>query len=151
MIIANNYNPNNVPSDKMELLKQSIIDNGFCYPIICIYDNEIEKYIIIDGFHRYTICGPKWLNLSEIPIIVLNHSISKRMSATIQFNKARGVHQIDLDADIIYSLIKQGMSEEEISIHLGIDIDTIYRYKQVTGIAEIFKDVEYSKSWEIVD
>ena len=149
MIIANCYNPNNVPKDKMLLLKQSIIDNGFCYPIITIYDEEIDKYIIIDGFHRFMICQKEWLDIEEIPIIVLDHDITKRMTATIQFNKARGVHQVDLDADLIRKLSEQGLTDEEISIHLGIDIDTVYRYKQLTGISDLFKNVVYSLSWEI--
>lgn len=149
LLQANNYNPNNVPKDKMELLKQSIIDNGFCYPIITIWDNDLEKYIIIDGFHRYTICQEKWLDIKEIPIIVLQHNIAKRMTATIQFNKARGVHQVDLDAELIRNLYEQGLTDEEISIHLGIDIDTVFRYKQLTGMAELFKNVDYSISWEM--
>ena len=59
---ANNYNPNNVPKDKMELLKQSIIDNGFCFPIVTIWSEEDETYIIIDGDHTYTICLPECLD-----------------------------------------------------------------------------------------
>lgn len=146
---ANNYNPNHVSYDKMNLLKQSIIDNGFCYPIITIYDEIEDAFIIIDGFHRYIICQQDWLNIEQVPVIVLDHNITRRMAATVQFNKARGVHQIDLDADIIKSLIEQGLSDEEISIHLGIDIDTIHRYKQITGISELFKKVDYSMSWEV--
>jgi len=149
MVIANNYNPNFVASDRMELLKQSIIDNGFCFPIVTIWDNDLEKYVIIDGFHRFTICQPDWLDITEVPIVVLDHDISKRMAATMQFNKARGVHQVDLDADLIRSLLEQGQNEEEISIHLGIDTETIHRYKSLTGIAELFKNSQYSMSWSI--
>lgn len=151
LLQANNYNPNSVPKDKMLLLKQSIIDNGFCFPIVTIYDSEIEKYIIIDGFHRFTICQKEWLDIEEVPIVILKHNIAKRMAATIQFNKARGVHQVDLDAELIRGLIQQGMNEEEISIHLGIDIDTVFRYKQLTGMAELFKNVDYSISWSMKD
>ena len=150
MVQANNYNPNNVPKDKMELLKQSIIDNGMCFPVVTIWSEEDQKYIIVDGFHRYTIFKD-YLGQKELPIVVLKHDISQRMSATIQFNKARGVHTVDGDADIVRSLIEQGLSEEEISIHLGIDIETILRYKQLTGIVELFKNVEYSHSWEVGD
>lgn len=149
MVQANNYNPNHVSGDKMQLLKQSIIDNGFCFPIVTIWDADIEKYVIVDGFHRWTICQKQWLDIGQIPVVVLEHDITKRMTATVQFNKARGVHQVDLDAEIIRSLIQQGMNEEEISVHLGIDIETIHRYKQLTGIAEIFKTAEYSTSWEM--
>ena len=150
-IIANNYNPNFVPKDKLELLKQSIIDNGFCYPIIVIYDNDLGKYVIIDGFHRFLLTQEKYLDIKKIPVIVLNYNINKRMAATVQFNKARGVHSVDLDADVIKALIEQGMSELDISLHLGIDIDTIYRYKQITGVAELFKNVDYSTSWDMVE
>ena len=149
MLQANNYNPNNVPKDKMELLKQSIIDNGFCFPIVVIWSEEDEKYIIIDGFHRYTMCMPEWLDIKQVPVVVLDHDLSQRMSATIQFNKARGVHAVDGDADIVRSLLEQGWDENEISQHLGIDIETILRYKQLSGIVDTFKNVEYSHSWEV--
>lgn len=148
LVQANNYNPNNVPKDKMELLKQSIIDNGMCFPVVTIWSEEDSKYIIIDGFHRYTIFKD-YLNQKELPIVVLKHDISKRMAATIQFNKARGVHAVDGDADIVRNLIEQGLSEEQISKHLGIDMETVLRYKQLTGIIDLFKNVEYSKSWEV--
>ena len=151
LVQANNYNPNHVPKDKMELLKQSILDNGFCFPIVTIWSEEDGKYIIIDGFHRYTICQPEWLDIEQVPIVVLEHDISKRMAATIQFNKARGVHQVDLDADVVRSLLEQGMSEDEVSRHLGIDLDTVLRYKQMTGIVDLFKNIDYTPSWEVSD
>lgn len=150
LIVANNYNPNSVPSDKMELLKQSILDNGFCFPVVTIWDDDSEKFIIVDGFHRFTI-GGDWLQFDYIPLVFLKHDIKQRMAATMQFNKARGVHQVDLDAELIRALLEQGMNEEEISQHLGIDVETIYRYKQLTGIAEIFKNTEYSISWGMVE
>lgn len=149
MVVANSYNPNHVPKDKMELLRQSILDNGFCFPIVTIWDADQDKYVIVDGFHRFTICQPQWLDIPEIPIVVLDHGIQQRMTATVQFNKARGVHQVDLDAEVIRALIEQGMAEDEISVHLGIDLDTIHRYKQLTGIADLFRNTEYSKAWEM--
>lgn len=148
---ANNYNPNHVPKDKMELLKQSIIDNGFCFPIVTIWDEDLEKYVIVDGFHRYTICMPEWLDIEQVPIVVLQHNISQRMAATVQFNKARGVHQVDLDADVVKSLLEQGLKEDEVAKHLGLDLDTVLRYKQMTGILDLFKNVNYTPSWEIDD
>lgn len=148
---ANNWNPNNVSEDKMQLLRQSILDNGWCFPIVVIWDDESEEYVIVDGFHRWTIAQPEWLDLPEVPVVVLPHSIAQRMIATIQFNKARGVHQVDLDAEVIRGLIGQGMTDEEIATHLGIDMDTVHRYKQVTGIAELFRDATYSTNWEMVD
>lgn len=150
-IMANNYNPNSVPSDKMELLKQSIIDNGFCFPIVTIWSEEEQKYVIIDGFHRFTMCSPEWLDIEQVPVVVLDHDISQRMAATVQFNKARGVHEIDGDADIVKSLSQQGLSDEEICKHLGLDAETVLRYKQLTGILDLFKNTSYSPAWEVKD
>lgn len=151
LIQANNYNPNAVPTDKMHLLTQSIVDNGFCFPVVTIFDDESEKFIIIDGFHRNTQGSEKWLDLDYIPLVFLKHNISQRMLATVQFNKARGVHQVDLDAELIRALIEQGLSEEEIADRLKIDLDTIHRYKALTGVAELFKNAQYSMSWDIVE
>jgi ParB-like chromosome segregation protein Spo0J len=151
LVIANDYNPNHVSDDKMRLLHTSIISNGFCFPIITIWDYIEQIFIVVDGFHRYTIAGPNWLDMDYIPIVVLDRDISQRMIATWQFNKARGNHEVDLDADLIRSLIQQGMSEEEISQNLEIDLDTVYRYKQLTGIAELFKNANYSMSWGMVE
>lgn len=151
LVIANDYNPNSVPKDKMKLLKQSIIDNGFCFPIAVIWNSEDENYVIIDGFHRRMMAEPEYLDLKQVPVVVLNHDIKKRMTATIQFNKARGVHEVDLDAEVIRKLIEQGMEEIDICKHLGIDPETLHRYKSLTGIAGIFKNVQYSKSWEVTN
>ena len=149
LIVENQYNPNHVPAEKMKLLMQSILDNGFCFPVVVIYDDESELFVVIDGFHRTIIGGDGWLEFDYIPLVVLDHDIKRRMAATVQFNKARGVHQVDLDADVIRALIEQGMEEDEICAHLGIDEETVHRYKQLTGIAELFKNADYSMSWEM--
>lgn len=149
LVVANTYNPNSVSDDKMKLLERSILDNGFCFPVVTIWDAEQERFVVIDGFHRTTIAGPDYLDLSHIPIVVLSHDMTKRMAATVQFNKARGVHQVDLDAEVIRALIEQGLSDVEISERLGIDADTVHRYKQLTGVAELFKNAQYSMAWEM--
>lgn len=148
MVEANNYNPNTVPKNNMKLLETSIINNGFCYAVVTIWDEDLEKYVIIDGFHRYTIFKD-YLQAKEIPIIVLDHDIKKRMEATVQFNRARGVHQVELMGNLVKALVEQGAADEEISKHLGMEIEEVYRLKQITGIAELFKNQIYSKSWEM--
>ncbi len=147
-IRANNYNPNNVAKNNMELLERSILDNGFCFPIVTIYDDEEEVYVIIDGFHRYTILKD-YLGVREIPVVVLEHNIKQRMAATIQFNRARGVHQVELMGDLVKALVEQGVEDKEISEQLGMEEEEVYRLKQITGIAELFKNQVYSKSWEM--
>lgn len=148
LVIANNYNPNNVSKNNMDLLEQSIIDNGFCFAIITVWDEELEKFVIVDGFHRDTILNA-WLQCEQIPIIVLEHNMAKRMAATIQFNRARGVHSVELMGDLVQSLVNQGQSDEEIAKHLGMEGEEVFRLKQITGIAELFKNQAYSKSWEM--
>jgi len=148
-VIANNYNPNNVAKNNMELLRLSIIDNGFCFPIVTIYDDEMENYVIIDGFHRYDIL--RTMGVKEIPIVVLQHDIKKRMAATVQFNRARGAHQVELMGDLVKALVEQGMEDDDIAEHLGMEPEEVYRLKQITGIAELFKKQRYSKAWEMVE
>ncbi|MEG2217748.1 MAG: ParB N-terminal domain-containing protein, partial [Clostridia bacterium] len=119
-IIANNYNPNHVSDQNMELLHQSIADNGMCYAVVTIYDDVIDRYIIIDGFHRYSDLKDVW-GAIECPVIVLRHDIKQRMAATVQFNRARGIHQVELMGDLVQALVEQGASDEDIAKHLGME------------------------------
>jgi ParB-like chromosome segregation protein Spo0J len=151
LIVANQYNPNFVSSDKLHLLAESVVANGFCFPIVVIWDDDQQKFVIIDGFHRTTIGGPDWLDFDYLPVVVLTHDITQRMIATVQFNKARGVHQVDLDAEVIRKLIEQGLSEADVAARLGIDEESVHRYKQITGVAELFKNTDWSTSWEMVE
>ena len=148
MVQANNYNPNNVSRQNMQLLYQSIKDCGFCYAVTTVWDADLEKYVVVDGFHRYTILKD-WFKATEIPILVLDMNISQRMAATVQFNRARGVHQVELMGDLVQSLVEQGVSDEEIATHLGMEEEEVFRLKQVTGIAELFKNQTYSRAWEM--
>lgn len=147
---ANTYNPNAVASNNMALLEESIVANGFCFAVVTIWDAEIEKYIIIDGFHRYLIFRD-YLEAKELPIIVLEHDISQRMAATVQFNRARGVHQVELMGDLVQALVEQGVDDAEIAQKLGMEIEEVFRLKQITGIAELFKNQIYSKAWEMME
>lgn len=143
---ANNYNPNNVSSNNMQLLLESIESNGFCFPVVTVYDPDEDAYIIVDGFHRYQIFRD-YLGASEIPVIVLEQTISQRMAATVQFNRARGVHQVELMGDLVKGLVEQGVDDDEIAKKLGMDLEEVFRLKQITGIAELFKNQTYSKAW----
>lgn len=151
LIVANTYNPNSVSSDKMQQLENSFLLSGVAFPVAGIYDPEMEMVVIVDGFHRYTMCGPDWFNMDYVPVAILSLTMAERMLATIHFNKARGHHAVDLDAEVIRKLIGQGLSEQEIADELQIDLETVHRYKQLTGIAELFKNQTYSISWGMVE
>lgn len=151
LVVANDYNPNSVPPDKMRLLEQSIVDNGFCFPVVVVADDEQQRFVVIDGFHRTTIGGADWLDLDYVPIVVLGHGLAQRLAATVQFNKAKGHHQIDLDADLVRRLIEQGLTDQEVAERLGLDLDDVHRYKQVSGVAALFANTPYSAAWEMFD
>lgn len=147
-VVANTYNPNHVDPQNMDLLKTSIIDNGFTFAIVTIWDEEQEKFVIIDGFHRFSILKDT-LECKEIPIVVLEHDMVKRMSATVQFNRARGVHQVELMGDLVKAMFDQGADDEHIAHMLGMELEEVFRLKQITGIAYLFRNQPYSKSWEM--
>lgn len=145
-IIANNYNPNVVATPEFKLLVLSIQSDGYTQPIVTFYDNEIDKYIIVDGFHRHK--AGLFLERKELPIVVIDKPIDDRMASTIRHNRARGTHQIDAMSEITKILIESGKIDAWITKNLGMDKDEVLRLKQLTGIAELFKNHEYSKSWE---
>ena len=54
-VFANDYNPNAVAKQEMKLLYISIKHDGYTMPVVTVYDNKNDKYIIVDGFHRYSV------------------------------------------------------------------------------------------------
>lgn len=150
-IKPNTYNPNAVAPPEMKLLYDSIKADGYTMPIVCYYNKEADVYIIVDGFHRYRIM----LENSDIyqrekgllPVSVINKSLDQRMASTIRHNRARGSHSVDLMSNIIKELHELGRSDAWISKHLGMDKDEILRLKQITGLAALFKDVQFGKAW----
>lgn len=152
-IHANRYNPNHVAKPEMDLLYQSIKIDGYTMPIVCDYDEKSDSYEIVDGFHRYTIMREhKDIYEREngcLPVVTTyNTDISDKMASTIRHNRARGSHDIELMSNIVSELVQAGMSDAWISKNIGMDLDEILRLKQITGLAALFKDKEFSKSWE---
>ena len=149
---ANEYNPNRVAPPEMRLLYDSIKQDGYTMPIVCYYNEKEDMYEIVDGFHRYTVM----LQHQDIydrehgmlPVSVIDKPIDERMASTIRHNRARGTHDVDLMGNIVAELHKIGRSDAWLAKHLGMDQDEILRLKQITGLAEAFKDHEFSRSWE---
>lgn len=147
-VVANNYNPNKVAKPEMELLYKSIAEDGLTMPVVTFYDEKIDKYIIVDGFHRYTVVK-EYFKSNVIAISVIDKDIRQRMASTVRHNRARGVHKVDLQAEMVVDLLKKGWDESEISKELGMDLEEVLRLKQQTGIVEVFKNKKFSKSWII--
>lgn len=151
-IKANSYNPNSVAPPEMKLLYKSIKEDGYTMPIVCYYLEEIDRYEIVDGYHRYrTILEHKDIYEREegcLPVSVIEKPISDRMASTIRHNRARGSHNIELMVNIVAELVDSGMSDKWIMSNIGMDADELLRLKQISGLAALFKDKEFSKSWE---
>lgn len=152
-IQANSYNPNHVAPPEMKLLYKSILEDGYTMPIVCYYLEAEDKYEIVDGFHRYTVINKhKDIFNREggcLPVSVINKPISGRMASTIRHNRARGSHDVELMTNIVTELVESGCSDRWIMKNIGMDADELLRLKQLSGLASIFKDKEFSKAWVV--
>jgi len=131
----------------MKLLEISINTDGFTQPIVTWKTDE--GYEVVDGFHRHKV-GKK-LGMSHLPVVVLNDentSKEERIAATIRHNRARGKHQVKAMSDIVVELSRRNWSDERIARELGMDADEVLRLKQITGLAELFQDGDFSQAWE---
>lgn len=149
LIKANAYNPNVVAPPEMRLLELSIESDGFTQPIV-VWKQEDGTYEIVDGFHRHLI-GKK-LKLSHLPVVVINAARADkgdRIASTIRHNRARGKHQVQAMSDIVVDLTRRNWSSEKIAKELGMDADEVLRMKQVSGLAEMFANGEFSEAWEV--
>jgi len=155
-IQANDYNPNAVAPPEMELLQTSIGEDGYTQPIVT-YDEEgsLIRYTVVDGFHR-TRVGKECVKIEKrimgyLPITVIRtdrEDRGDRIAATIRHNRARGKHQIDKMSDIVIELKRRNWSDKKIGKNLGMDPDEVLRLVQITGLAEMFEDKEFSEAWE---
>lgn len=146
-VYGNDYNPNKVAPPEMKLLELSIQEDGFTQPIV-VWEVE-DGYVVIDGFHRHLV-GKK-MKLTHLPVAVINENRSDkgdRIASTIRHNRARGKHQISAMSDIVVELSRRNWSDEKIARELGMDADEVLRLKQITGLAELFMDEEFSEAWE---
>jgi ParB-like chromosome segregation protein Spo0J len=155
-VAGNDYNPNTVAPPEMRLLERSIRADGYTQPIVAFPDlQDGREYTVIDGFHRHRI-GTENREVRErvkgyLPITRIKadrEGLKDRMAATIRHNRARGVHAVLPLTDIVAELIRQGWTDSEVAKELGMDADEVLRFKQVSGLPELFKDHQYSKSWE---
>ncbi|GAA0719582.1 ParB-like nuclease domain-containing protein [Dactylosporangium roseum] len=153
-VAGNEYNPNVVAKPEMDLLKLSIMSDGFTQPIVAwpVDDGAFE---VVDGFHRHRI-GKEVGAITKrvrgrLPVSVINAERTAkedRVAATIRHNRARGVHQVDAMSEIVVDLARRNWSDEKIGKELGMEPDEVLRLKQVTGLAELFADRGFSEAWE---
>ncbi|MDR1755431.1 MAG: ParB/RepB/Spo0J family partition protein [Culturomica sp.] len=147
-IQANAYNPNIVAPPEMQLLELSIWEDGYTMPCVCYYLQETDRYELVDGYHRYRVMQTsKRIYEREgglLPVVVIEKELSERMASTIRHNRARGTHNIELMTRIVSELKQSGMSDEWIKKQIGMDRDELLRLKQISGLAALFADKEFS-------
>ena len=149
---ANDYNPNSVAKNEMRLLYVSILHDGYTQPVVTVFDPEINKYVIVDGFHRYTTMRLNQdiadRNNGFLPIVVIDKPINDRMASTVRHNRARGKHSVSGMANMVFQMLDNGWSDEAICAELGVEPDELIRLKHVTGFSKLFENVEYKRAWE---
>lgn len=153
-VVANDYNPNAVAPPEMVLLELSVAADGFTQPIVGwqLDDDLVE---VVDGFHR-TRVGKESTEVrgrlhGYLPVAIINGERtdrSDRIAATIRHNRARGKHRIQGMADIVLELKRRNWSDDKIGRELGMEPDEVLRLAQITGLAEMFSDREFSVAWE---
>lgn len=151
---ANDYNPNVVAPPEMKLLTHSILADGYTQPIVTFDTGEYRE--VVDGFHRNRV-GKETKKVRErvkgyLPVTTIRSDRAdrdNRIAATIRHNRARGVHTVDSMSQIVVELSRRNWSEAKIAKELGMDADEVLRLKQVSGLAELFADREFSEAWEI--
>lgn len=149
---ANEYNPNSVAKNEMRLLHTSISHDGYTQPVVAVYDEDDDMYTVIDGFHRYSTMKHN-ADIREktgglLPVVVLDISMNDRMASTVRHNRARGKHAVTGMANMVFEMLDNGWSDEEICRQLGMEADEIVRLKHVTGFSKLFENAEWRQAWE---
>jgi ParB-like chromosome segregation protein Spo0J len=153
---GNEWNPNVVAPPEMELLRLSITADGYTQPIVSMgTENGIE---VVDGFHRHRV-GKECADVRErvqgyLPVVEIRSDRadrSDRIASTIRHNRARGKHTVSAMSEIVIELKRRNWSNDKIGRELGMSDDEVLRLCQLTGIAELFADDDFSASWDVDD
>lgn len=149
---ANDYNPNSVAPPEMKLLEHSITKDGYTQPIVTWPNNGIE---VVDGFHRHRVGKESDAVRTRVhgylPVVQIRptqEDKNDRMAATIRHNRARGAHKVESMSEIVVELKRRFWSDDRIAKELGMDGDEVLRLQQITGLASVFADEDFSEAWE---
>lgn len=143
----NPYNPNRVFKPELELLKLSIMSDGWTMPIVATPDGEI-----VDGFHRWTLGSTdadiRKISGGLVPVVRTRpRSAADQKAATVRHNRARGQHGVLLMADIVRSMISDGKTPEEVATMLGMEEDEVDRLADERGSPERVGKDSFGRGW----
>ena len=150
---ANDYNPNSVAPPEMQLLELSIMQDGYTQPIVA-WEKE-DRFEVVDGFHRNRV-GKECESVQKrihgyLPLAVIledREDRGDRIASTIRHNRARGKHGVQSMSDIVVELKRRNWSDKKVAKELGMDPDEVLRLSQISGLAEMFSDQEFSEAWD---
>lgn len=125
------------------------------FPVLNVKMVDINK-VVANDYNPNKVAPPEMELLKHSieedgytqPIVTIDKDLENSMASTIRHNRARGTHQIVDMSHIVLTLTENGWTEEQISKHLGMELDEIIRLKQITGLKESFANHTFSKSWE---
>ena len=148
---ANSYNPNSVAPPEMKLLYTSVKADGYTQPVVVIYDEPKDRYVIVDGFHRYSIMRryPDIYAMCEgkLPCVVLEgKTMNDLMASTVRHNRARGKHSINGMSNIVMEMLLNGASDVEVCNQLGLEAEELVRLKYITGYAKLYENNEFTRA-----
>jgi hypothetical protein len=175
-IKPNTYNPNRQGDFEFELLVRSIIEDGFTQPIVCqkstrefvdgehrwtafIVVNHLEDNGLIKkdsegnvSFNpddvrkardkRFEIIKKDWM----IPVVFVEMSIEQMKISTLRHNKAKGTHDIELEAQVLKDLQELGAIDWAQDSLMLSDVE-INRMLEDISAPEALQGDEYSQSW----
>ena len=88
------------------------------------------------------------MNDGYLPCVVLDKNINERMASTVRHNRARGKHSVNGMSTIVFEMLKNGKTDEQICNELGLEVEELVRLKHITGYSKLYQNVQYSKAWE---
>jgi ParB-like chromosome segregation protein Spo0J len=138
----------------MELLRLSIAEDGYTQPIVAYREEGL--YTVVDGFHRNRV-GKEDATIRDrikgyLPVTVIRgdrENVDDRMASTVRHNRARGKHGVEAMSSLVLELSRRNWDDNKIAKKLGMEPDEVLRLKQISGLAELFADTDFSEAWEV--
>ena len=143
-IQPNDWNPNRQSDHDFELLMKSMEEDGFTQPIIVLREPTNGCHMVVDGEHRWR--AGIALGLKELPVVMVDMTPEQARISTIRHNRARGSHDIELEANLLRDLQKLGALDWAADSLMMSDIEV---NKLLTDLAapEALASEEFTEAW----
>lgn len=113
----NKWNPNELPQEDFEALKEDIKQRGLQYPIIVRRDKD--KLQIVDGEHRWRACKELgWQTIPDKFVQIEDYNEARAKMVNYRNNKTRGTMNPMKEGQLFFDEWKEGngtLTQEELS------------------------------------